>query len=163
MQACTKHLQCILFTLLIGLNIVAYEDLQTLPHPTVRHSRCNLLLSPGARSRCQQCTSHRQSLNILIKRLYDRPSTVTDPLSHANYRYLSTQEKDERLRHLHRLCRLKERRISRLQHKLASSIEQCGVNLDYHHDDFYTILKEESRSLFNFRRNHFNESFGSNS
>ena len=127
---------------------MAYRDTQTLPHPTVRHSECSLLLSKDTKVRCETCTGHRQSLNILAKRLKERAGTLTDPLSHANYRYLSEQEKDERLRKLHHICCLKEKRISRLQQKLAASIEQHGIELDYHHDDFHTILREESRSIF---------------
>ena len=145
-----------MYTFLSDSKIVAYHDTQTLSHATVRHSECSLLLSQDARPRCELCTAHRQSLNILAKRLHDRGGTFTDPLSHANYRYLSTQEKDERLRRLHRLCRLKEKRISRLKKKLASSIEQRGIDVSYHCDDFYTILKEESHAIL---EKHPNESF----
>ena len=125
-----------MYTFLSDSKIVAYHDTPTLSHPTVCHSECSLLLSQDARLRCELCTAHRRSLNILAKRLHDRGGNFTDPLSHVNYRFLSTLEKDERLRRLHNLCRLKEKRISRLKRKLASSIEQRGIDVGYHCDDF---------------------------
>ena len=72
----------------VGSNVVAYNDMKTLSHPTIRHSQCELLLSPSTKVRCQSCTEHRQSLNILSKRLNSCPHVPIsryDPLSHANY------------------------------------------------------------------------------
>ena len=74
----------------------------------------------------------------------------SNPLSHVNYRYLSMLAKDNQLCEMHRLCRSKSMQISRLRKKLTYKIyiiDQRGINVGYHHDDFCTILREKSQAM----------------
>ena len=54
----------------------------------------------------------------------------TDPLSHTNYRFLSTPEKIERLRNLHKVSRTATKKLLHLKQRLANVIEKQGVQLD---------------------------------
>ena len=132
----------------IGSKVVAHRDEHSLPYPSIRHSECSLLLPQGSKVRCQTCSNHRQSLNILAQRFSNTDVTsYSNPLSHVNYRYLSTLVKDKRLREMHRLCRSKSLQVTRLRQKLTSIIDQRGINVGYLHDDFCTILRENSQGM----------------
>ena len=91
-----------------GQHVVAFEDTGTLEFPTIRHSACELLLPhASSRNRCLTCTKYQKTLRCLCSRHTSKEedrvgsSRMSSAVSHVNYRYLLTPEKDERLRELH--------------------------------------------------------------
>jgi len=67
----------------------------------------------------------------------------TSAVSHVNYRYLLTPEKDQRLRELHSQHRNTTKCLKRLQHKLAVMIEEKGISVDESvHGDLTQIMNE---------------------
>ena len=70
-------------------------------------------------------------------------SRGTSVVSHVNYRYLLTPEKDQRLREFHSQHRNTTKRLKRLQHKLAVAIEEKGISIDKNmHGDLTQIMNE---------------------
>lgn len=70
-------------------------------------------------------------------------SRGTSVVSHVNYRYLPTPEKDQRLREFHSQHRNTTKRLKRLQHKLAVAIEEKGISIDKSmHGDLTQIMNE---------------------
>lgn len=66
--------------------------------------------------------------------------------SHTNYRYLSTPEKHERMKLLHRENRAGRERVKRLKEKLSKAIEEQGVNLEADMmEDLQVIMEEEQQ------------------
>ena len=79
---------------------------------------------------------HRKTLRSLSSR-HSRmeedqigTSRGTSVVSHVNYRYLPTPEKDQRLREFHSQHRNTTKHLKRLQHKLAVAIEEKGISID---------------------------------
>ncbi len=99
---------------IIGNEVVAYHDTTSATH-TIRHSKCQLLTG----DRCCNCSAHRyniahsppqkltfylycrQTLNTLNHRLLNKPPSTSGCSSHTNYRYMSTDEKINRLHDMH--------------------------------------------------------------
>ena len=70
-------------------------------------------------------------------------SRGTSVVSHVNYRYLPTPEKDQRLREFHSQHRNTTKRLKWLQHKLAVAIEEKGISVDKSmHGDLTQIMNE---------------------
>ena len=95
-------------------NRVAYYDTH---YHAIRHEKC-LMLVEGAQI-CQQCKLYRN--NSLMRQLnrIDEENLVekgnrSHPQSHANYRFLSCTEKDERMKQLHTQLRNKTRMLQML-------------------------------------------------
>lgn len=87
---------------------------------TIRHTKCDLLLSSDSGDRCQQCTTYRYIIQLLSSVHWINPSVWINPFfisrktllvlsgrldshvepnasSHCNFRYLSQSEKVARL------------------------------------------------------------------
>lgn len=81
-----------------------------------------------------------------------------------NYRFFTTQDKDERLRSLHEDKRSLQKRIDRLKGKLDLALETRGVVLDEDvHSDFQTIMDEMTYTFLEaIRRIPFRAFFGNN-
>ena len=87
----------------------------------------------------------RSSLHSLASREKCRASTtVCTSSSHINYRYLTTPEKNDRLRGMRQENRALQLKINRLKMKLASVMETTGVILDEEtSSDFQQIMAEK--------------------
>ena len=135
-----------------GTHIVASLDSRPLPCPTIRHSQCELLVISDT-SRCVSCREYRHILLMMSRRAtlsQSRCATLsqstekTASSSHANYRYLSTPEKHERMKNLHQESRVVRKRLLRLDEKLKKAIENKGVSLDTGlNEDLCLVMEEE--------------------
>ena len=77
--------------------IVAFEDKRTFEFPTIRHSKCELLLpDSNSGSRCEACVKYRKTLRTLSSRHTKEslPHTSADDC-HVNYRYMCSPEKEQ--------------------------------------------------------------------
>ena len=94
--------------------MVAYYDQC---YCTIRHVNCHWKLQEDSRStRYTVCKAYRYVLKSGLKRLHVVSSNAKIlPESHANFRYLNTPEKIERMRNMHKLLCKKDRKITRLQ------------------------------------------------
>ena len=130
-----------------GGRIVAYHDTQSLPHPTIRHSDCELVvLSSRRASRCWKCNQYRTSLHALASR--ENNHTTSNRTSHANYRYLSTPEKIDRLHELSHENRLAMMKIKRLRSKLTNIVASHGILLDESTtNDLQQVMQEEEEQV----------------
>ena len=71
-------------------------------------------------------------------------SDKTSITSHTNYRYLSTPEKNEKLKQLHKASRAAKMKVERLKEKLKKEIDKEGVTLEtLMTADLHEIMKEE--------------------
>lgn len=118
-----------------GKNVVAYYDAKNL---TIRHVKCIWKIPiSDARTKCQACKTYRDNvlrsgLSRLLKQKEDeeRSSKVCAVNSHVNYRYLTTPEKLLRMRNLHTMVRLHQKKINQLQSQLEKVIKSHGVSVD---------------------------------
>ena len=133
----------------LGSSVVAYYDQL---HLTIRHVRCLWKLPEGTSgSRCQICKQYRNvlrsGLNRLLKQQQQPNSESTGASSHTNYRYLTSSQKDQRMRNLHNEVRKKERQIQSLHKKVEDIIREEGVKVDSNmHSDLLTIMNKHSPS-----------------
>ena len=93
------------------------------------------------------CDGYRSNLHSLASR--EASYTTPNRTSHANYRYLSTPEKIDRLHDLHRETRAYRLKVERLQAKLASVTALHGVTLDEEttSDLHHIMLEEEEQAV----------------
>ena len=89
------------------------------PYYTIRCTGCKILI-PKSVKRCNKCSEYRKTLNVLCKRSASKDDTVsrTDPASHVNFRWLSSPEKTDRLRHLSTRSKALQRQIKQVSEKL---------------------------------------------
>lgn len=89
----------------------------------------------------------RSTLHAIASRVKYRPSQIV-PSIRVNYKFLSTPEKIARLRDFQReKCALK-RKISRLQVRIASVVNNIGVVLDEQtSSDLHQIMLEEQSTI----------------
>lgn len=112
---------------------------------TIRHVNCELVIGQG--ERCRQCVKYRQTLLVLCHRKEQHANSGlarADPSSHANYRYLNTPEKVERLRQLHHQSRIALRKVAHLKAKLSQVISQQAVVDEVVASDLSSIVAEEN-------------------
>ena len=153
------HINAHFFATCTGTQLVAKEDRATLPHPTIRHGGCDMILPADASvARCKNCTEYRKSLRSQCSRYRKRTescSSRTDPSSHINLRYLQAPEKDERIRKLHDATRALSRKVSRLQAKIKAAADKSAVVLDMKmHDDIQTIMSAENLNIMAHHETH---------
>ena len=133
----------------LGSDIVAYHDISC---NTIRCTDC-MVLVPRANtaSRCERCRDYRKNLSGLLTRYHNGKTKRldgSDPQSHTNYRYLSTQEKDKRLQRLHQQHRMSEKKLTRLWAALEQAIEQRAVTVDEGlHQDLQDLIRENHKSV----------------
>ncbi len=129
--------------------IVAYRDEVTLPHPTVRHIKCELLVQSGnLTKRCKSCSEHRHSLRSMLSQKKPGTSSRTDTTSHVNYRYLTDQEKTVRLHHLHEQVRAASRKVEKLTKRLGEISDIQGSTLDQEsHLGMKNIMRENAKGI----------------
>ena len=82
------------------------------------------------------CTKYQKTLRCLCSRHTSKEedrvgsSRMSSAVSHVNYRYLPTPEKDERLRELHSQHRNTMKHLERVQQKLVLAIKENGILID---------------------------------
>ena len=145
------HACCVMLMIIIHAlftfadsNLVAVYDTRALPTPTIHHKQCPILVHLQF-SRCASCTTYRRTLHAMVSNSScpqnDQVSFVS---SRTNYRFLSTPEKIQRMKNLHKENRLAQLKISRLELKLSKAIEEKGISLEADlSDDFKKIMAEE--------------------
>ena len=87
---------------------------------------------------------HCQSLNrMLYAKEHPKDYNKCDPSSHTNYRHLNSEEKDERVKRLHKKCITLTQEISRVQAMLDQALEQRGVTVgeDLHKNSSVLLTK----------------------
>lgn len=131
---------------IVDTEIVAFLDEKILPHDTVRHSNCELLVSGS--QRCSACSKHRKSMRAILSRKKTSKNTSTEPSSHVNYRFLSDHEKMERLKSLHREGKTLKQRVKRITKRLEEILETHGSTLDEElHSDMKSIMAANAQSI----------------
>ena len=141
-------MQLPLFVNTLGTKVIAYRDTRALPQATVRHAECSLLLPQSAENdRCETCRNYRKTLNRALNRK-SKATTTSTSHTHTNLRYLSSPEKVARLRELQQKHRLDQKRITRLNEKLAELTAKNGVCLDdAMNGDLEKIVKDEDKHV----------------
>lgn len=132
----------------VGSKKSAFCDDRFTSSNTIRTSSCVVLFSPKdphTDSRCCSCHGYRKTLNSMLFRHKKCDRGSTELSSHTNYRYFNTPEKVNRLEKLHKHARTSQQRIKRLKKKIASIVEDKGVEVDKEiHEDLSSIMKENS-------------------
>ncbi len=105
---------------------------RTHDEPCIRHVKCQYFLSSTTmRTRCHHCSHLKDSyLRSALKHCNKSDSTsLCDPSSHTNYRFLSHGQLTEHLRNIHTLLHNRTRTHTRLQAAVAWSIEAESLPL----------------------------------
>lgn len=92
---------------------------------TIRRVDCDLLCEQPNKhpTRCHACHSFRSTLRSSVSRRHSSDDS-TSPSSHTNFQYLSSFEKDERLRRLHQEVRQSRQTVQRLETRMRQLIER---------------------------------------
>ena len=109
---------------------------------TIRSTKCHLLIG-GRYDRCAECSKHRSYLRVLKSRQSkqsDSKKHYTESNSHVNYRYLSSTEKTERLKTLHKELTATRRLLNNTRRKLESVIAKEGHVLDSEMNDYLSEI-----------------------
>ena len=94
--------------------------------------------------RCKSCQSFRSTLRSLVNR-QNKESDHTSANSHTRYSDLTSAEKDERMRNLHRALKLSKQKVKRLQDRVDKLIAEESVHLQNSDTtDIAQIVKEVS-------------------
>lgn len=124
--------------ILIGRNVLALNDVQT-----IRHKECMMLVWDG--ERCEKCRAYRRILNQMLTRQTQAPST---PHTHTNIRYLSEAEKEQKIKDLQHKKRACDKKIARLHKKLEELTAAGGVLVDDKmNSDLQKIMEEEDNNI----------------
>lgn len=109
---------------LIGNVVASTED------GIIRHVNCSLLVE--STSCCKQCKQYRN--NSLLRQLNrlneNKENDRCSVSSHVNYRFLTSEQKDERLKRLHCELRKKVRQLEMLKKTVESLHDRSAVPLD---------------------------------
>ena len=144
-----KCITCIYMHTCTKTDAVAFVESRLLGTSTIRHSRCGVAVKRES-SRCQECSTYRRTLNIMVTRLKNSADKENRkaPSSKVNYCHLSTPEKDKRLSRLHSSLRSVNRRIARLEARLEEAAATSGVTLDTQtHSDLKKIMDENFQTI----------------
>jgi hypothetical protein len=109
---------------------------------TIRSTNCHLLIA-GRYDRCGECSKHRSYLRVLKSRQSKQSESnkhYTESNSHVNYRYLSSEEKTERLKSLHKELTATRRLLSNTRRKLERVIDKEGHVLDTEMNDYLSEI-----------------------
>ena len=128
--------------------MVAFNDHQSLPYPTIRRSSCEYLLLSDSAAKCQECRKYTSTLRAQLSRHNSHQAALvvrTDPSSHVSYHCLTEEEKIERMKKLHEKLRTTQKERDRLKAKLAKVVKCEGVNVDSTTNaDLHTIAQSEA-------------------
>ena len=111
---------------------------------TVRPIGCELLVKSG---KCSVCVKKRKSIQQQFARWSKRkkmtPTRHTKSSSHTNVRYLNTPLRRERLKEIKKRLISAESRVSRLNHRIATAIQNNGVTVSNEmHSDLNSLCSE---------------------
>ena len=99
-------------------------------HPcSVRRVDCEVICEPTDPYplRCQVCQSFRPTLRAIRSRVRrDDPTTIS---SHTNYIHLTSSEKNERMKNLHKSYKIAKQQVRRLELKVKQLIINEGISL----------------------------------
>ena len=112
----------------------------TLYQATVRTSSCSLLVTSG---KCGSCKSYRPSLRAKYSCWLKKASS---PAKYANNRYLTTTQRQKKMKVLKQRAYSAERELHRVHERINKSTESKGVVLDDSLNDDLTANMEESTS-----------------
>ena len=133
----------IIYTIIIG-NVVAHAV-----SDTIRHVKCAMLVKPD--TICEQCKLYRSnSLLRLLHRLVkeNKENEQCSSSSHANYRFLTPTQKDERLKSLHDELRKRTRQLHSVEKAIEKFCEKESVTLDGDDNfDMRTLMKQYSSTV----------------
>ena len=116
---------------------------------TIRSSQCTMLVKTGS-IRCKECQKQRGYLRVLKSRQAKGKqctSKRTAVDSHVNYRFLSSTEKDEKIRNLHKQPNATKRTLKCVQSKLAEAIRNEGHVVDGEINEFLKGMLIEGENL----------------
>ena len=112
---------------------------------TVRHSKCQVLVSEG---KCSTCVKYHNSLRRIYHRWLKKkhsPRRREGTSSHTNFRHLNTPEKGRRYRNLRRRLLSTEKQVERLKRCIEALNEKHGIMVgESVHDDLSSIMEEMS-------------------
>ena len=119
------------------VSTLAIYDERNMPHPTIRHTKCDILIEKGNGVRCRVCNEYRY---IIMTRLiiynngnnyYTRPTlhslaskikscdgTPHHKSIHTNIRYLSTPERRQRMDSYREMKKALTAKVDELKRKL---------------------------------------------
>ena len=115
---------------------------------TVRHSKCEVLVSEG---KCSTCVKYRNSLRRIYHRWTKKkvsPRRREATSSRTNFRHLNTPEKGRRYRNLRRRLLSTEKEVEKLKRCIEASNEKYGIKVgESMHDDLSKIMEEMSSEI----------------
>ena len=127
-------------------NLVAFHEKCT---NSIRHVKCQYLFLPGSKHNksCPVCCTYRSNyLRSSLSRLNKsgkENSEPCDPSSHTNYRFLNSDQKDQRLRQLHTELRAKTRALKSSKKTAKEMFVRECVQLDPTiSNDLLSIMKK---------------------
>jgi len=112
----------------------------------IKHLNCTIITHE--KGPCEACRLYRN--NSLLRELHRLKEDVksTDANSHTNYRFLSDNQKNERLKNLHLELRRKNRNLQVLQKAIKQLNEYEALPLsDNLSDDFSNLMSEYSATI----------------
>ena len=102
---------------------------------------CETLVKKGS-SRCSACVKFRRALNLrLLRRRSTSLNQRVDPQSHTSYKWLSPEEKQQRMQALHAKVKALSYKNEQLEHLLRA--ESCITVDKDTHNDLLTIMEEK--------------------
>ena len=112
-----------------GGDIIAYLDNSSLVDcRSVRRVGCDLIYHHSSRRlRCQACQSFRSTLRSAVHRSSQDGNTAAS--SHTNYKHLTPEEKNQRMKNLLHSLRVAKQQAKRLQSKVDQLIESEAIPL----------------------------------
>ena len=114
------------------------------PYPaTVRTSSCSLVIMSG---RCESCKSYRPILRAKYSRWLKKTSS---PCKYTNNRYLTTPQRQKKMKTLQYRAYSAEREVVRLKERINRSTDSKGIVVDDSLNDDLSKIMEESNSSIN--------------
>lgn len=110
--------------------------------------KCTIIMKTGRKKCCEECTKYRNNSLLRqlqrLKKCQDKEQCSIN--SHTNYRFLSSEQKDERLRKLHTELRNKVRQLNNLKEHIKRMFESECIESNYS-DDFCQLMKTYSPAV----------------
>ena len=103
-------------------SVVAYLDNKLKHQKTVRHHSCSLLVM-NEKTKCHACWSYRDNLRAI----YSNFCKSKEFSKKTNFRYLSSPQKNRRLKLVRNALKNKQRQLNNLRKKLKAVTEKQGV------------------------------------
>ena len=118
---------------------------------TIRETKCKLLVG-GRYDRCSECVKHRNYLRVVRNRQTKKScdnKNYTSSDSHVSYRYLSSEQKTERLQSLHKELKYTKQLLKQMHSKLEHAINKEGHILDPEMNNYMSEILQNSEYFAN--------------